>query len=156
MRRTIAFYRRSLETVFPVWGDGLLFLSFFVQRLRNLLRDALSFIFALCLRVSFQRGIPQICRLPGPHLELALGHQSASDTGKIFFVRPLVNLPDIIVFHLASEAAARADLTAGLAVLSRCSSGAIGVGRPGFLNQRPQLAQRFGTNPFCSPFMNST
>lgn len=67
-----------------VGGDGLLFLSFFVQRLRNLLRDALSFIFTLCPRVSFQCGIPQICRLPGPHLELALGHQSASDTGKIF------------------------------------------------------------------------
>mgnify|MGYP001440724822 CR=1 FL=1 len=156
MRRTIAFYRRSLETVFPVWGDGLLFLSFFVQRLRNLLRDALPFLLTLCPRISFQRGIPQIRCLTGPYFKLALGHQSASDTGKIFFVRPLVNLPDIIVFHLASEAAARADLTAGLAVLSRCSSGAIGVGRPGFLNQRPQLAQRFGTNPFCSPFMNST
>ena len=104
------------------------FLSLCIQLRCHLLRDAPSFIFALCPRVSFQRGIPQICRLPGPHLKLALGHQSASDTGKIFFVRPLVNLPDIIVFHLASEAAARADLTAGLAVLSGRRSGARCVG----------------------------
>ena len=132
------------------------FLSLCIQLRGNFLRDTLPIFLTLCPRVTLQRGIPQICRLPGPYFKFAFGHQSASDTGKIFFVRPLVDLPDIVIFHLASEAAARADLTAGLAVLSRCSSGAIGVGRPGFLNQRPQLAQRFGTNPFCSPFMNST
>ena len=50
-----------------------------------------------------------------------------------------MNLPDIIVFHLASEAAARADLTAGLAVLSRCRFRAIGVGCSGLL-QKPASA----------------
>ena len=45
---------------------------------------------------------------------------------------------------------------AGYFADARCRPGAIGVGRPGFLNQRPQLAQRFGTNPRCKPFMNST
>ena len=145
MRRTIAFYRLSLETVFPVWGDGLLFLSFFVQRLRNLLRDALPFIFALCLRVSFQCGIPQVRCLTGPHLELALGHQAASDAGEIFFVRPLVNLPDIVVLYFASEAAARADLTAGLAVLPRRRVGTIGVP---FLNQTNVIDQSGGFQRF--------
>ena len=55
MRRTITFYRRSLETVFPVWGDGLLFLSFFVQRLRNLPRDALPFFLILRPRILTRR-----------------------------------------------------------------------------------------------------
>ena len=133
------------------------FLSLCIQCFRNLLRDALTFLLVFCLRISFQRSIPQICRLSGPYLELALGHQSASDTGKIFFVSPLVNFPDIVILYLAAEAAARADLTAGLAVLPRRRVGTIGVGCSGLCkNQRPQLAQRFGTNPFCSPFMNST
>ena len=52
-----------------VGGDGLLFLSFFVQRLRNLLRDALSFIFALCLRVPLPTFL--CCPLLPPLLPLA-------------------------------------------------------------------------------------
>ena len=99
------------------------FLSFCVQRLSDLLRDALPFLLTLCLRVTLQRGIAQFCCLTGPYLKLALGHQPASDAGEIFFVRPLVNFPDIVILYLASEAAACADLTSGLAVLPRCSSG---------------------------------
>ena len=40
-----------------------------------------------------------------------------------------MNFPDIVILYLAAEAAARADFPAGLAVLSRCRPGAIGVGR---------------------------
>ena len=134
------------------------FLSLCIQLCCNFLRDALPIFHTLCLRISFQRGIPQICRLPGPYFKFTFGHQPASDAGKIFFVSPLVNLPDIVILHFTAEAAARADLTAGLAILSRCR---LRYNRrrllPGFCkNQRSQLAQRFGANPFCSPFMNST
>ena len=50
----------------------LFFLLCFVQRLGNLLRDALPFFLILRPRISFQRGVPQVCGLTGPHLELAL------------------------------------------------------------------------------------
>ena len=73
-----------------------------------------------------------------PHLKLTVCHQSASDTGKIFFVSPLVNLPDVVVLHLASEAA-DTDLAADLDVLLRYRSGAIGIGRSRCL-QKPASA----------------
>ena len=50
-----------------------------------------------------------------------------------------MNFPDIVILYLAAEAAARADLTAGLTVLSRCRPGAIGVGRTRCL-QKPATA----------------
>ena len=49
------------------------FLSLCVERLGNLLRDALSFLFALRPCVPFQRGIAQFCCLTGPYFKLALG-----------------------------------------------------------------------------------
>ena len=124
---------------------SLFFLSCFVRSLGDLLRDALPIFLVFCPRISFQRGIPQVCGLTGPHLELALGHQTASDTGKILFISPLVNLPDIVVLYLASEAAARADLTAGLAVLPRRRVGTIGIP---FLNQTNVIDQSGGFQRF--------
>ena len=50
-----------------------------------------------------------------------------------------MNFPDIVILYLAAEAAARADFPAGLAVLSRCRPGAIGVGRSRCL-QKPATA----------------
>ena len=124
---------------------SLFFLSCFVQSLGDLLRDALPIFLVFCPRISFQRGVPQICRLPGPHLELALGHQAASDTGEIFFVRPLMHFPDVVVLYFASETAARADLPAGLAVLSRRRPGTIGIP---FLNQSNVIDQSGGFQRF--------
>ena len=123
----------------------LFFLSCFVQRLGNLLRDALPIFLVFCPRISFQRGIAQVRCLTGPHLELALGHQAASDAGEIFFVRPLMHFPDIVVLYLASETAVRADLTAGLAVLPRRRVGTIGIP---FLNQTNVIDQSGGFQRF--------
>ena len=123
----------------------LFFLLCFVQRLGNLLRDALPIFLVFCPRISLQRGIPQVRCLTGPRLELALGHQAASDAGEIFFVRPLMHFPDIVVLYLASETAARADLTAGLAVLPRRRVGTIGVP---FLNQTNVIDQSGGFQRF--------
>ena len=50
-----------------------------------------------------------------------------------------MHFPDIVVLYLASETAARADFTAGLAVLPRRRVGTIGVGCSGLL-QKPAPA----------------
>ena len=42
---------------------GFFFLSLCIQRLSNLLRDALLIFLILCPRISFQRGIAQFCCL---------------------------------------------------------------------------------------------
>ena len=57
-------------------NDAYFFISHCVEFHSDLLRDALSFIFALCPRISFQRGIPQFCCLTRPYLKLALGHHN--------------------------------------------------------------------------------
>ena len=46
----------------------LFFLLCFVQRLGNLLRDALPIFLVFCPRISFQRGIPQVRCLTGPRI----------------------------------------------------------------------------------------
>ena len=102
----------------------------------NLLRDALPFFLTFCACIRFQRGVPLLLRVARPCLKLGLGHILPHRARVVFLVCPLLHLPDFIVRNFVLKAAARADLTAGLAVLSRCSSGAIGVGCPRFL-QKP-------------------
>ena len=52
-------------------------------------------------------------RLPGPAFEFCFAHCSLLRPGKIFFVGPLVDLPDLVVFDFLTEADLGTDIPAG-------------------------------------------
>ena len=49
-------------------NDAYFFISHCVEFHSDLLRNALPFLLTLCLRVSFQCGIPQVRCLTGPRI----------------------------------------------------------------------------------------
>ena len=72
----------------------------------------------LVLRKSF---IAHTLCLACPDFKIRLGHFTFTHAGKVFFIRPLVNLPDIVVVDFLLEAFCRSYFTAGLPALPRCS-----------------------------------
>lgn len=86
------------------------FRSQLIQFLRDFIHNALTFLFTLRSAIFHQRIVPQRLHFPGPHFKHALAHRSLSGTGKIFFVGPLMSLPNIVVLHLAAETAGGSDL----------------------------------------------
>lgn len=95
--------------------------------------------------------------LARPDFKIGPGHFTFAHTGKVFFIRTLMDLPDIVVVDFLFEAFRRSYFAAGLSILPGAGSLQYEYVAPGVCkNHRRQFAQRFGTKPFCSPFISST
>ena len=57
--------------------------------------------------------------LARPDFKIRLGHFAFTHTGKVFFIRPLMNLPDIVVVNFLFETLCRAYFASGLSALPR-------------------------------------
>ncbi len=113
----------------------------FVQFLRQPPHDLLmrSFISRhLILRKCL---IAHALCLARPDFKIGLGHFAFTHASKVFFIRPLVDLLDIVVVDFFFEAFCRSYFTAGLPALPRCRFIAIQIRRARSL-QKPAAAVR--------------
>ena len=69
--------------------------------------------------VLCKRLIAHALCLARPDFKIRLGHLTFAHTGKVFFIRPLMNLPDIVVVNFLFETLCRAYFAAGLSALPR-------------------------------------
>ena len=100
-------------------------LSCSIQLLRQSLHDLFMRGFVprhLVLRKSF---IAYALCLARPDFKIWLGHFTFTHAGKVFFIRPLVNLPDIVVVDFLLEAFCRSYFTAGLPSLPCPGAGSL-------------------------------
>ena len=95
-------------------------LSCSVQFLRQPPHDLLMRSFVPRHLVLDKRLIAHTLCLTRPDFKIRLGHLTFAHAGKVFFIRPLVNLPDIVVVDFLLEAFCRSYFTAGLPALPRC------------------------------------
>lgn len=72
----------------------------------------------LVLRKSF---IAHTLCLACPDFKIRLGHFTFTHAGKVFFIRPLVDFPNVVVVDLLFETFCRAYFATGLSALPRCS-----------------------------------
>ena len=104
-----------------------------------------------------KRLIAHVLCLAHPDFKIRLGHFPFAHTGKIFFIRPLVDLPNIVVVNFLFEAFCCAYFAQVFPPCPGAGSLQYEYVAPGVCkNQRRQFAQRFGTKSFCSPFISST
>lgn len=76
--------------------------------------------FILCHLILRKSFIAHALCLTRPNFKFRLGHLTFAHAGKVFFIRPLVDLPDIVVVNFLFEAFCRSYFAAGLSALTRC------------------------------------
>ena len=107
--------------------------------------------------VLCKRLIAHALCLARPDFKIRLGHLTFAHTGKVFFIRPLMDFPNVVVVDFLFEAFCRTYFTEVFPPCPGAGSLQYEYVAPGVCkNQRRQSAHRFGTNPFCSPFISST
>ena len=89
--------------------------------------DLLMCGFILCHLIFRKRLIAHALCLAHPDFKIRLGHLPFAHTGKVFFIRPLVDLPDIVVVNFLFEAFCRSYFTAGLSALHFAAHTVLGL-----------------------------
>lgn len=102
-------------------------LSCSVQFLRQPPHDLLMRSFISRHLVLRKRLIAHALCLARPDFKIRLGHFPFAHTGKVFFIRPLMGFPNIVVVDFLFKTLCRSYFTAGLPALPRCRFVAVRV-----------------------------